>query len=166
MPRAWIEVVGIDRLSLMLQRGEEIMGDWRPVFDQAAVRWYREAAVRFRSGDAGSWAPLSKRRISERYKHGFSAHPILVEYGDLYSAATGGTNGTFWGKDITGYRQTTFNSMTMGLAGDKVAHNFGFVNDEGKKVPKREFWGWTHPEQDILWEPFVQWTDRWLAGPP
>lgn len=166
MPGQTVEVKGIDRLSLMLQRAEEGMNDWRPVFDEAALRWYRETVTRFKAGDAGAWQRLSPRRIKERARHGFGAHPILVEYGDLYTAATGGTNGTFWGKDITGYRQTTFNSMTMGLEGDKVAHNFGFVNDEGLTVPKREFWGWTDPEQDILWEPFVEWTDKWLTGPP
>ena len=55
--------------------------------------------------------------------------------------------------------------LKMVLEGDKVQHNFGFVNDEGFRVPKREFWTWDESDQDMFFEPFEKWADTWIAGP-
>lgn len=157
-----VQIIGLPALSLSMQRFQQKVHDPSDLLDQGAKLYYKETELRFLIGDSGGWPALSPRRVQER--SGLS-HPILRWTDDLYKAATGQGGLGYIGEDIQGYKSITPKRLKMSLEGDKVQHNFGFVNDEGFSVPRREFWTWDESDQDMFFEPFEKWADSWIAGP-
>jgi len=160
-----VQIIGLQPLQQSVESFQKRWQDKSPLFEEGAQAYYKLVTERFIAGDQGRWRPLSDRRVQERG----SDHPILVDTGDLYDAATmkDGTAGLgYIGADITGYKSITNNRMKLGLQGDKVQHNEGFVNDEGHRVPAREFWPLDElsGSENVFFTPFEKWIDGWLDG--
>lgn len=157
------QVQGLRQLNLSFDSLQNSLRHNRPILLKGARAYYRVAEEVFDSEGQSAglyWPELSERRVQERNGND---HPILEWMGDLRKAAT--QMGINSGPDILGGQRIIDNKARLYLQGDKARHNSGFVNDEGKNVPQREFWPW-HDEQHELWfKPFVDYVDDWLANP-
>jgi len=128
VPDITYQFVGLSALMDTIQTGAAMAKDNKAPLGKAVDVYYREVAHRFFMGDT-YWRPLSEFRIAQRG----SAHPILIDTGALYTAATGNvetgsSSSGFSGQDIMGWKAIRSNSAIMGIRGDKVRNNSGFQN--------------------------------------
>ena len=85
--RLTLEVYGDRQLDRNLLRFDDRMGDLEPVFTELADDFLSIERQQFTSEGgfaSGGWAPLADSTVRRRG----SAHPILVEHGDLKASLT------------------------------------------------------------------------------